>query len=308
MKKIKIIENPCNIHKKKLEIGIGYYDFETGKKSNEYINPNEIDEIILTRSSKISTDIFKLNPNLTILCFNNGKPVASFLPLDNLPTILKNEELFSNLSKYKQRRLTWIFCRGVSSSRIKTLFRLNETRNNKEVSENLKKMREINLKIKHYATKQELMGFEGNIAKLFYNSLGKLNPDFIFKRDRLSKDIVNVLMNFCHTILRERVKIRIIANGINPYHSFLHGKEDRSEQYLSWDFTEFWIPYVDKLIFYSLERGIVKKDDITDGRLSIDAKNKIVRLINERISTEEIDSKIQDFLKYLKGKGKFSWK
>jgi CRISPR-associated protein Cas1 len=288
---------------------LGYYDFKTKKTKNEFINPKEVDEIILTRSSKISTDIYKLNPKLTIICFKDGKPIATLIPINNLPKILKNEKLFSKLSKYKRNKIAWIFCKAVCSSRIKIISRLNETRKNSIVKEALISMRELDLKLSKAKTKNEMMGYEGNVAKIFYFCLSEFNDLFVVNRNRESRDIVNVLMNLGHTILREKVKTRIIVNGLNPYHQFLHGREGRNEQYLTWDFSEFWIPYVDKLIFYALERGIISEDDVdNDGRLKMIPKNKFINLINKRITTEKIDKKIKEFKGYLEGKNRFGWK
>lgn len=67
--------------------------------------------------------------------------------------------------------------------------------------------------------------------------------------------------------------------------------------------------YVDKLIFYALEKGIIKKTDLNKkGLLNDNAKKQIIRLLNLRIPSEEIDEKIKQFISYLKGKGKFNWK
>ena len=61
--------------------------------------------------------------------------------------------------------------------------------------------------------------------------------------------------------LRNKIKYRLYLNGINPYHSFLHNNH-RNQESLVFDFAEFWIAYVDKLIFYSLEKGIIKEKDM----------------------------------------------
>jgi CRISPR-associated endonuclease Cas1 len=303
-----IITNPCSLYKKKLEIGVGFFDYNTKKKSNIFLNPMEVSDIILTRASSISSEIFKLNPNINILLFNNGIPTHTIIPIDNLPKILKNEELFYKLSKHKKRKLAWIFCKGICSNRIEVISRLNETRNNEVVKETLKEMSELDKKLINAKEINELMGFEGNIAKKFYFCLSQFNKLFNVNRDRYNKDIVNVLMNLSHTILRNKIKYRLFLKGLNPSHSFLHGRESRCEDYLVWDFAELWIAYVDKLIFYSLEKGIIKEDSVIEGKLNEDSKNKIIRLVDERITNEMIDEKINDFINYLKGTGRFNWK
>lgn len=306
-----IIENPSEIKKENLRILIKGYDYVNKKSVNYHLNPKELDELILTKPCSISTEVYKLKPNLNILFFSKGNSIASVTPLNNLPKILKNENLFNNLSKHKRRKLRWLFCKAVCSRRIKEISRLNETRNNKIVEEALLEMRILDRKLINVKKRSELMGLEGNIAKLFYFCLCEFNKDFDFnfqRRDRNSKDIVNCLMNFGHTILRNKIKYRLILNGLNPYHSFLHNN-NRNQEYLTFDFSEFWIAYIDKLIFYSLEKGIIKINDLNkNGLLNDNSKKSIIKLINERITNEEIDNKIKEFIGYLKDKNRMSWK
>ena len=188
---------------------------------------------------------------------------------------------------------------------------MNETRNNLVVKEALEEMRKLDKKLIKARTREELMGIEGNIAKDFYFCLSEFNYvwDKNFRtRDRNSKDIINSLMNFSHTVLRNKISYRLILNGINPYHSFLHNNH-RNQEYLTFDFAEFWVAYIDKLIFYSLERGIIKETDIKEnGYLNDNAKHKIIKLINERITNQQVDKKIKEFIGYLKGENRFGWK
>jgi len=303
-----IIDKPCNIHKKKLEIEVSYKDFDTGKISNTYLNPNKLKEdIILTRKSSISTEIFKLKPDLNITIVNHGKPTHTIINLNKLPLILKNEQLFEKLSKYKRKKLAYIFAKSVCIGRIKTLFRLNESRNNEEIKEVLKEMRNIDKKLINFKTINELMAFEGNVAKLFYYGLSLLDDRFDFRRDRFDIGIVNVLLNFSRGILRKRILNRLILKGLNPYHSFLH-KNHHSNTSLVFDFSELWLPYTDKLVFYAINKGIIKENQIdNEGRLNKKAIEDMVNLVN-RISNKEIDKKIDEFIGYLKKENKFNWK
>ena len=306
-----ILENTSNIKKENLRIHIKGYDWKNQKSDNYHLNPKEISDLVLTKPSTISTEIYKLKPDLNILFFSKGNLVASVTPIDNLPKIMKNEQLFNNLSKYKKKKLMWIFCKAVCSSRIKVLSRLNEIRNNFEVKGALIDMRELDKKLINAKDRNELMGIEGNIAKDFYFALSILSEvwDRNFEiRNRNSKDIINCLMNFGHTILRNKIKYRLILNGLNPHHSFLHDNK-RNQEYLTFDFAEFWIAYVDKLIFYALEKGIIKESDLNKtGLLNDNAKKQIIRLIDNRITHQEIDNKIKKFIGYLKGENRFSWK
>jgi CRISPR-associated endonuclease Cas1 len=306
-----IIENPSEIKKENLRIFIKGFDYINNLPVNYHLDPKEIDELVLTQPCSISTEIYKLKPDLNILFFSKGDLIASIMPLDNLPKILKNEGLFSRISKYKRKKLMWAFCKAACTGRINAVSRLNETRKNPKVALILKEMRKLDKCLFHAKSRDELMGIEGNIAKRFYSCLCELNSDFglSFKsRDRESKDIVNSLMNYAHAILRNQVKYRLFLNGISPNHSFLHGS-DRNEEYLTFDFSEFWIPYVDKLIFYSIDKKIIMPNEINEnGFIKEPAKVNIIKLLKSRITNEEIDNKIKEFIGFLKGENKFSWK
>lgn len=304
-----IIQNNCNLSRRRRDILIKGFDILQNKKFSKYLNPKELDNIVLTGKSTVSTEIFSLNPEMNISIFNRGKLTHTVIPIGNIPKIIKNEELFSKLSRYKRKKLSWIFCKAVCSSRIKVISRLNETRKNTLVSDALKEMRILENKLSKAKSREEMMGYEGNIAKLFYFCLGEFNNLFDVRRDRFSIDIVNSLMNLGHTVLRNKINTRLILNGINPVHGFLHQREGRNENYLTWDFAEFWIPYVDKLIFYSLEKGIIKERDFNkEGRLNNLKIKSFINLIYKRITDKEIDSKIKEFIGFLEGKNHFSWK
>ena len=304
-----ILNNPSKVYKKKLEIVVSSFDYNNKEQKNSYLDPSKIDDLIITRTSSISTDIFKLKPDLNVQIFTDGKPTHLIISNDSIPKIIKNERLFIKLSKYKKRKLAWLFCKAVCSGRIKNLSRLNEVRKNESIKNSLKSMRELDLKLSKCKDKNEMMGLEGNIAKQFYHSLNELDKRFIKKRDREGKDLSNILMNFTHSILRNKIYHLLIINGINPSNGFLHGKKDRDNPYLVWDFAEIWIPEIDKLVFYMINKNIIKDKDISiDGRLNKDSIVGVINLINKRITEKEIDNKIKEFLGYLQGKNRISWK
>lgn len=307
-----IIKNQCKIYKKKLEIVIGYYDLNKNEKKNVYYNPKDLKgkNIFLTRDSSISTSIFKLQPDLSISVFDCKKKCIThvFMPLNNISDILQNEKYFHMLNSYKRKKLAYIFCKGVCTDRIKILFDLNRVRKNKEIINLLNQMRLINAKLIKSKDKKELMGYEGNIAKSFYYGLSIIDKRWSKVRDIKSKDIINILMNFAHTILRNRILLKMIEKGINPNQGFLHDN-GRNETFLVFDFAELWIAYIDKLIFYAIERKIIHEKDIKEDKLNDKAIENIITLINQRISDEEIEKKLDEFLLYLKGaKKRLSWK
>ncbi len=299
-----IIDFSCKVRKENLRILI------EGKERNIHIDPKQIDELILTKKSSVTSEVYKLKEDLNIIFFSQGMPVCSMSPLNNIPKILKNEELFNKISKYKRRKLTWLFAKSVCSKRIKEISRLNEKRHNQKVKQRLEEMRRLDRELIKQKERNKIMAIEGNIAKIFYSCLKEFSTtwrDNFKMRDRNSKDIINVLMNFTHSLLRYKIKYRLMIKGINPYHSYLH-KNDRNEPFLVYDFSEFWLAYIDKLIFVLIENGIIKENSVNkQGCIKEEKKKKIIEKVNQKVPEKQIDKKIEEFKGFLEGKNNISW-
>lgn len=223
----------------------------------------------------------------------------------------------AQLPKSKQKKLAFTFCKAVCLGRIRELRRLNEKRKSKELCNAIKKMTELERQLKKsYKDGQVLKAVEGNIAKHFFSGIRFLLPSEagFLSRDRKAGDLFNVLLNCSHGLLRARVSRALSGLGLNTSFGFLHFQEGKNKPFLVWDFAEFWVPRVDKLCFYAVNKRIFSEKHLVKAKsgggrwLNASGWRVLRRLFDARVSGDSIVFKADQFRLFLDGKSRFSWK
>jgi len=152
----------------------------------------------------------------------------------------------------------------------------------KNLKENVIKIDKIKSKIKNAKKIDELMGYEGSIANIYWNGIAKILNEKDFKRiTKGATDTINSALNYGYAILYNKVQKALIKAGLGINISFLHSFEKKPV--LVFDFIEqFRCVAVDKAICFSIK----KSDDISvnKGMLTKEAKRRIVEEVNERLS------------------------
>jgi len=108
--------------------------------------------------------------------------------------------------------------------------------------EELKRSTQI---IKNATTLNEVLGFEGYAASVYFKALatdGFLSESFANREGRGSQEIANSMLNFGYAILSSYVLNAITNAGLEPYLGFLHQKRagkmslvlDVMEEYRAW--------------------------------------------------------------------------
>lgn len=143
---------------------------------------------------------------------------------------------------------------------------------------------------------QELMGIEGNIRKVYYDSWNTIiNQDISFeKRVKNPPDnAINSLISYVNTIIYTRVLSEIYKTQLNPTISYLHEPSERRFS-LCLDIAEIFKPIVaDRLIFSMLNRNQITEKDFEEGLNFLYIKENTRKEI-----TKEIDSKLQTTIKH----------
>lgn len=104
------------------------------------------------------------------------------------------------------------------------------------------KMQILRGKIDQVDNINELMGYEGNAAKIYFDSLNELvEPDFRFdcRSRRPPKDPFNAMLSLGYSILMNEVYGKLIAKGLNPYFGFIHQNRENHPSLAS-DLMEEW--------------------------------------------------------------------
>lgn len=122
------------------------------------------------------------------------------------------------------------------------------------------------IKIPKSQSIQELMGYEGNIRKLYYEAWNILiDQDINFeKRVKNPPDnMINTLISFVNTLIYTKVLGEIYQTQLNPTVSYLHEPGTRRFS-LSLDIAEIFKPIIgDRLIFSLLNRKQITEKSFT---------------------------------------------
>ncbi len=142
----------------------------------------------------------------------------------------------------------------------------------------------------------ELMGYEGNIAKNYFKGLGKL-IDKKFKFEKRSRrpplDEFNSLISYGYTILLNEIYGKIEKHGLNPYFGFMHSDNENHPTLCS-DLIEEWRAVIVDSLAMSLINGheITKEQferDFENGGIYLnkDANKLFLKKINDKLSTNQ---------------------
>lgn len=148
-------------------------------------------------------------------------------------------------------------------------------------------------------TVSQIMGYEGNAAKIYFKCLGKLvPPEFSFEKRsrRPPKDSFNSMLSLGYSILLNEIYGKIENRGLNPYFGFMH--EDRENHpTLASDLMEEWRA----VIVDSLVMGLVTGHEITKEHFiqGIDDPGIYLTKDGMRIFIQKFEKKLRQEMKYL---------
>ena len=137
---------------------------------------------------------------------------------------------------------------------------------------------------------QELMGYEGNIRKLYYKSWNTvIDADIDFdKRVKHPPDnMINTLISFVNTLIYTKILGELYRTQLNPTISYLHEPGVRRFS-LCLDIAEIFKPLIgDRLIFTLLNRRQITEKSFVRGlnnlHLTKEASQTIVSALDERL-------------------------
>ena len=151
----------------------------------------------------------------------------------------------------------------------------------------------------------ELMGIEGNIRKVYYDSWNIIiNQDIAFeKRVKNPPDnAINSLISYVNTIIYTRVLSEIYKTQLNPTISYLHEPSERRFS-LCLDIAEIFKPIIaDRLIFSMLNKRQITEKDFEEGLnftyIKDSARKDITREIDLRLQTKIKHKKLDREVSY----------
>lgn len=166
----------------------------------------------------------------------------------------------------------------------------------KDVKDQMDDIENLRKNIPNTTGIKELMGYEGNIRKIYYSAWNKIidqDIDFTKRVKNPPDNMINTLISFVNTLVYTKVLGEIYQTQLNPTVSCLHEPGTRRFS-LSLDIAEIFKPLLaDRLIFSLLNRNQITEKSFTKNlnylHLTKEASKTIV---------SELDAKLQTTIKH----------
>jgi CRISPR-associated endonuclease Cas1 len=167
------------------------------------------------------------------------------------------------------------------------------------VNEALKMIHICREKITYCKTVSEVMGYEGQGAKAYFDGLSALiDSDFRFqgRSKRPPKDEFNSMISLGYSVLMNELYAKIETKGLNPYFGFMH-KDKEKHPTLASDMMEEWRAVIVDSTVMSMINGheIHKEDFITD----LDEPGCFLTRNGIKLFLSKLEKKLQTEVRYL---------
>lgn len=175
----------------------------------------------------------------------------------------------------------------------------------KDLQENMNQILNISKNINNCTNIKELMGYEGNIRKIYYDSWNVIIDQEIDFEKRVMHppdNMINSLISFVNTLIYTKVLSEVYHTQLNPTISYLHEPGLRRFS-LCLDLAEIFKPLIgDRLIFSLLNRKQITEKSFTKElnylHLTKDASRIITTELDERLKTTIKHKELQKNVSY----------
>ena len=167
------------------------------------------------------------------------------------------------------------------------------------------KIKYLTEKIHGAETVEAVMGYEGSIARNYFQALGQLLPEkfsFTTRTRRPPKDRFNSMLSFGYTLLLYDFYTAIQNTGLHPYIGFLHALRN-GHPALASDLMEPWRPAIVDSLCLSL---VSHKEMDPDFFEETDDGGVYLNRIGRKIFIKEYERKMRMINTYFGGK--YSWR
>ncbi|QUS60095.1 type I-MYXAN CRISPR-associated endonuclease Cas1 [Synechocystis sp. PCC 7339] len=189
-----------------------------------------------------------------------------------------------------------VYCRGESQRKFLMRGKRNRQESLPIVEQAIDQIKAVVRLVQNSESLASLLGYEGNIAALYFAALPELltedvseNLRFAGRNRRPPKDRFNALLSFGYSLLIKDVMNAILTVGLEPAFGFYHQPRTQAPP-LALDLMEvFRVPLVDMTIISSLNRGQWHESEDFDIRgqqvwLSESGRRKFIEIYEARKS------------------------
>lgn len=240
-------------------------------------------------------------------CLKRGIPVSYFSKGGNYFGRLQST---GHINPARQRKQCELYetkfsielARIIINAKLKNqmvVLRRYEKSKNIPVSESLKMLHICREKVFLCQTIQELMGFEGQGAKAYFEGLATLiRPDFAFKgrNKRPPRDEFNSMISLGYSVLMNELYSKIEAKGLNPYFGFMHRDKEKHPTLAS-DMMEEWrAVIVDSTVMSMINGHEIQKEDFV---MDLDEPGCFLTRDGLKTYLSKLEKKLQTEVRYL---------
>ncbi|MBU2444851.1 MAG: type I-B CRISPR-associated endonuclease Cas1b [Bacteroidetes bacterium] len=220
---------------------------------------------------------------------------GSYYPKESL---VSGKLLVTQVQSYLQSEKRLTIAREIIDCSVSNMLKNLQYYNQRErdMSPFIEMIKELQPKIKSAEDIKILMGIEGSIRKVYYESWHLIitdEIDFEKRERRPPPNPVNALISFGNGLLYARTLSEIYQSQLNPTISFLHEPGERRFS-LSLDIAEIFKPLlVDRTIFSLLNKKVIQEKHF-------DKNLNMCYLSNEgrKLFTQEFDEKLKTTIQH----------
>ncbi len=272
--------------------------FKIDGEESRYIPVEDVDSIYAFGELELNTNLinFLAHNGIVVHFFNYyGFYTGSFYPKEQLNSgMLFVEQVKHYIDNDKRVNIAREILKAASFNIYRNLRYYNER--GKDLKEKMETIELLRNKFDNCKTIEELMGFEGNIRKNYYEAFNLIvNQEINFeKRVKNPPDnMINSLISFVNTLVYTTVLSEIYHTQLTPLVSFLHQPGERRFS-LSLDIAEIFKPLIaDRLIF-----SILNKNQITDSDFQEELNYLYLKENARKTILQEYDNRLTVTIKH----------
>ena len=239
------------------------------------VSSQKVSSIIISTSAYLTTDAIKLaiENNIDIVFLDEfGNPFARIWhPKVGSTAEIRRKQL-EIADKKEGLQIALQSIKRKFNNQVELLKKLRETRPQRysEITYYIEKLLETGKDFDQLEgtieeNRQKIMGIEGTISRIYFESINKLMPEkykFQGRSRNPAIDEFNCLLNYAYGVLYSRVERACIIAGLDPYIGFLHTDNYNKKSFV-FDLIENYRQWADEVVI-SLFAGRKVKDEMFD--------------------------------------------
>jgi CRISPR-associated protein Cas1 len=249
----------------------------------------DLERIIIQQGIQITSDaiILALNKGIDIFIYDNYNKILGKITNDNFGStnkIRRNQYSYFSMEKGTYLGKKLLLTKFDGFIKILEKYKIEY----EGLNEFYRKLSEIEGVPND--VRANIMGYEGNITKLFYQYINRILPlkfQFSKREHQNAQEKFNIYLNYIYGILYRICENELIKSGIDIYIGIFH-TDDYNKKAFLFDFIEEFRPYaIDALIEFILKK-YSRNEYIIDGEISFEGRKALLDFFKKYLQKKEI--------------------